>query len=508
MTNRRRQSDDDSDLYLPADAVGTYLYHVHGIPPAFAVDFRNAEHSEFPAAWGGQTVTKNGNPVNADELGDSDVVAQDFDPATNDHFVVPSDPSLNTGGSTSLVLFMDQDTSSDFIRYFNRTTGTEGWDYLYSSNGPVIFRVSDTDGDDLDTFDPGFSPVDGEDHLLVGSYDESAERALQWVDGTDFQSESTNADFDPSKYNSGDGKDIYIGQKWSPTNWHDGAIQFVAVHSEWISGAQANYLDAILRDRTAYAPQLDRWVYGDDEGGLSRDLPDYLAPHSADLHHWWTSDRHIHQIDGEGVAQLPDYSGQNFGVQRTDASQPIVRGPSERGERASHVELSGGQSVNLRSKGTVSQWTVFGIAERGPTGSDTLMLYGLGGSGSGQIRLTSTGDGNLSFNTTDDDGVGGRFVRYNPSSGVTPRFAFVATVNFTSGRVRMVGESENGETGSETATGSFTANLVPAAGEHFVYASESETFNWNGNNSEIGTINAELTDAEQDALLDALVEKL
>lgn len=501
MSRRRRQTDDD--LYHPADVVARILYHVHGVLPAYATDFRHAEEDEYPSEYGQHPTTKQGAPSNAESLGDADGRAQD---TTNGNFE-GGNPTAYSPGADSLTQIVSYQPysieSAQELVFGWSSSGSAKAEINHDDNNPVRpkFNAADDNGNVTganvsDGIEEGSDSLiaqvidrEGNDHRAFGIYDGRGSVA-QVVGGLGFDANMTL-----------DSAPVFCSTA-------DASLQLVAAHHDWISTEQFAYIWEVLRDRTQYAPQLDRWMVGTPEDGFSRRLPDYLTPHSDDLDQWWTADRHVHQIDGEGATQLPDYSGTNRGVQRTDSDKPIVRGPTERGERADYVEVNKQQTMTIPgTAGKDLQDMTWACVFRAPgVGFDEDIIYhGSQSTNDADIRLTVLDDNTVRFfvrnssqdteNLSIDESVSewGLFVATKNSSGD-------ALIKYETKSSSRLSASQNVFTGDYTAD--YDQRLFGRNDTNGDPANEIDA-----DVSEIVMLEKSLSESEIDNLMDALTAK-
>jgi len=394
-----------SEQYYPADVVAWFLFHVHGIEPTLAEDFRLSEHAEWPSRWGRHTITKNGDPTNAATLGDTDGRALEFTDDTGEHLDAGDVSALDVGADESLSVFallQTQDTTEPgrFVTKRDLSASNEGWSLTKNNNGQVNFAVDD--GTNTDTANGTTAIDDGSPHVVGGTRDPGASEIRAITDGT---VEATANDSSGNLSNAAAAKIAIRDDLISP---YIGDLGLVGAHKQWLSEPQAAYLDEILRvDRTKFAERLHRWLDGTPRDGLQRRLPgDLQDGYLSSTDYLWMPERTIHLTDGMSDSQLTDYSGSNFITQRTASDQITARGPSSLGEPLDHIECSA-STVYTSDKfpNTPSAVTVFFVyQDRQGSNNSALFAHRPNSADDSFAMFSRPGGDRVQANLSDSDG--------------------------------------------------------------------------------------------------------
>ena len=489
---------------LPADMVRNLLAHWFGpSTEAFVEDLRHADRGAWDSEYGDYRVTKNGDPQRAEEISDTDGRAYAFNEGNTTDYLEIADGELPEPGDGpfsvgALLQTTDQSEPGRIAQKRDLSSSNEGWSLFKAGTNNDIVEFFLDDGTDSADANPSITIADGQPHLCGGVRDPGDARVRTFVDGVfDAQGATTGVG---SVDNSTSTKVTVRDDLARPYIGDLGLFLYVL---QWISEPQWAYLDALLRDRSLRVPTLP--IYGHPATGLKRRLPSYLtdAFGAGGPDFWWSADRTFRHEDGEGVVQLTNHAGSDFGVQRTSSNQPFARGPSKRGQKLAYLEGTGGEYHTKLPAISSDEVTVFGVYKRGNTTTDAYGLFGDDDTNS-RVRVRNGAHDRLQWDITDTDGVQSNGDVTLTNIDTANKFAFVCVVNTATGRLEAAAESALGNTDSETFTESFTGSLSapnPAA------MAWRDTLAFVGNQYMVGFDQTALSSTEQQTLLDELVQE-
>lgn len=488
-----------SDLYLGADELALFLFHVHGLEPGFVTDFRHAEQDAFPSRWGRHEVTKNGDPQNSESLADLDGRAQDFDGSTD--ALDAGDVGASHPGSSqdmSVLCLFQSDGNLSYRPPMIGRMNSIGWRIRLKETGDPRMQVYDG----TESVVQGASTsagVDGEPHQLVCVLDRSEGRMITDLDGGAARGTADVSAVDDIDASTA----LKVGtEDYSNDYWQD-QLGLVAVHAAWLSEPQIAYLHELLFERTKFTSALRRCVCGTPRDGLQRRLPDYLTSAFGEdgPDFWWSADRQYRNVDGEAVEQLTNHAGSGFIPQRIDSEQAIARGRTERGHSLDHLEFTGSEYYTDQDPPSpVDGMTLAGVFRRLP-GTDTNWLNLYNTEGAEIAGVKTDGDSTL---RVDARGGAGNRAQTAVNLDLTSWIAYVAVIDFVGDRLRILADNGDGPV-SSAITPSYTA---AADLEYHTIASNDGSFTSTADIAEILSGPTVLTESEQDKLLASLVERL
>lgn len=438
------------------------LFHFHGIPPAYVESMRNADADEWDSYSGNHRVQKNGDPRPVDGLGTGDGKARDFD-GVDDSLSVPDASSLDLQDEDSftfLTLLKELQTFKSSVTNFGLITkevSGKGYEFWIRHNDPdrqIFARRRDGNGNsDLTAANVPNTPPDDLPKLAAATFDATNNSHNYW-DGQ-FDTDGWN-DLPNAITNAADLR-VAGGQSFQH---FPGVIALSGVHPQWTSQSQLDFLRDLLYGGNvapgAFA-RLREFVYGHRRTGFKRRIPKYLTDTfgAGGPDFWWSADRHIRSIDGEGITQLTNHAGQTFPTQRTSSDKPIARGASTRGEPTQNLELSGVEYFEGKDFSSYQPFTyvLVGQQESG-SGGDRQPVMRLTGGGQTLIRWLP-GFGKFGYFIENDSGTN---LSTNINLDPKNRHVFIISLD-PNGDIYMTASESDGSVYNSTSThlsGSFS----------------------------------------------------
>ena len=268
-----------------------------------------------------KTLTGNfdGDPQRVSPLQDDDAGSVDFD-GSGDVFDIGD--HRNPGSSSNLTIFGFYKSSTtslqDYIGKYD--PGNQIGYFLEVTSSGVLSGVV-ADGTNNFSATGTTTITDGNTHTIGMTIDRRTDTLRVYVDGV--EEDLVDISTLGSLTNAAS---LRLGEVKG--NGLDGIAGEVCVSTEnWADEAAFKMLEASVSDRTSAARNAD----------FKKSLPNYVG---SSTQFWWAADYNYRHNDGEGMAQLTDFTNRTFAaVQRNPQPQPTARGNNTRGTQLGSIEM-------------------------------------------------------------------------------------------------------------------------------------------------------------------------